>query len=112
MTDCHRDRLRQGEVVTWRETTNFNCKMEVLENEEYTMVQLFRKQYFQLLEIPLLTFPPPEVLIKPETQTNIFESMFNEENLQHPPPANYRVRVLKELLIRLENAIADPEEDV
>jgi hypothetical protein len=88
------------------------CKMEILGNEEYVRVQLLRKQYFQLLELPLLTFPPTEILIKPDIQANIYESMFNEENLQHPPPANYQIRVLKELLSRLENAITDPEEDV
>ena len=75
-------------------------------------VELLRRQYLQMLEPEKLTLPGKEELILPQTQANIFSTMFNEENISFVPPARYRFRVLKKIIAALEQSIVDPEEDV
>jgi protein-lysine N-methyltransferase EEF2KMT len=72
----------------------------------------FRKQYFELLDPDKLHFPPAVTVIKPEVQAELYETMFNADKLSHPPPSKYQIRVLKALLARIEEAVADPDEDV
>lgn len=69
-------------------------------------------QYFQLVDPPALALPPGAVLVQPAVQKVLYERMFNEEAIFPVPPANYRARVLKLILSRIEAAISDPEEDV
>lgn len=75
-------------------------------------VELFRRQYLQLLELNLLTIPDPKILIRPDVQRQLYEKMFKSENVMFAPNRRYQLRVLKELVTRIENAISDPEEDV
>lgn len=68
-------------------------------------------QYFQLVEAADLALPPGHVLVRPEVQVALYECMF-DESLTPLPPANYRARILKLILARIEESIKDPEEDV
>ncbi|EAW10905.1 protein-lysine N-methyltransferase [Aspergillus clavatus NRRL 1] len=68
-------------------------------------------QYFQQVEPHLLNFPDGRTMINAATQTVIYERMFNEAAVWPIPPVNYRARVLKIILSRLEESISDPEED-
>ncbi|EEH48232.1 protein-lysine N-methyltransferase [Paracoccidioides brasiliensis Pb18] len=79
--------------------------------EEEALVDLLVAQYLQLLEPQHLSFPPTNVLIKPAVQQLIYQTMFNETQIWPIPPPNYRIRVLRILISRLEESISDPEED-
>lgn len=68
-------------------------------------------QYFQLVDPPNLDIPPGHVLVRPDVQTALYERMF-DESLTPLPPTNYRARILKLLIARIEESIQDPEEDV
>ncbi|KAJ5225082.1 hypothetical protein N7468_006307 [Penicillium chermesinum] len=67
-------------------------------------------QYFQLVDPPNLALPPGHVLVRPETQTALYERMF-DESLTPLPPTNYRARVLKVILAQIEASIQNPDED-
>jgi hypothetical protein len=68
-------------------------------------------QYFQLVDPPQLDIPPGNVLLRPIVQKALYERMF-DESLTPLPPAAYRTRVLKLIIARIEESIANPEEDV
>jgi hypothetical protein len=69
-------------------------------------------QYFQLVEPWDLDIPPPAVLKDPQVQAAIYEQMFDESRIDPIPPLNYRTRVLKTVIARIEESLTDPEEDV
>ena len=75
-------------------------------------VELLKRQYLQMLHPEQLRMPPAELLRLAETQAQIYNAMFAEEEIAYPPPDRYRYRVLKLLMNALEGAIDDPEEDV
>ncbi|EYE94927.1 protein-lysine N-methyltransferase [Aspergillus ruber CBS 135680] len=70
-------------------------------------------QYNQQVPAPQLPLPSGTTLLHPATQSTIYERMFNKDNPQAwpLPPVGYRMRVLKMILGRLEEAIVNPEED-
>ena len=74
-------------------------------------IRTLTAQYFQLVDPPNLSLPPNDVLKRPETQTALYERMF-DESLTPLPPTSYRARVLKLILARLEDSLIDSEEDV
>lgn len=80
--------------------------------QESDRIELLRRQYLQLLEPGLLAFPGPEMLRRPDVQRQLYEKMFHSENPMFVPDSRYQLRVLKELITRIEDAISDPEEDV
>lgn len=80
--------------------------------QELDRIELLRRQYLQLLEPTLLAIPGPEMLRRPDVQRQLYEQMFHSENLMFVPNSRYQLRVLKELVFRIENSISDPEEDV
>ncbi len=65
-----------------------------------------------MLEPDKLTLPSLEELRLPQTQADIFNVMFNHDNLLFTPPIRYQFRVLKKIIGALEKSIIDPEEDV
>lgn len=79
-----------------------------------TTIPTLIAQYNQQVPAPKLPLPDGKTLLQPTTQSTIYERMFNEDNPQAwpLPPVNYRTRVLKMILGRLEEGIQDPEEDV
>ncbi|WEW59855.1 hypothetical protein PRK78_005336 [Emydomyces testavorans] len=85
--------------------------MSSLSPEHRRNLRTFAAQYFQVIETRNLMFPPNEILIKPEVQRWIYENMLDEATLWPLPPVSYRNRVLKILLLKIEDSIVDPEED-
>ena len=73
---------------------------------------LFQRQYFQLLEPERLAWPEQHELRLPEIQVWIYEHIFDNELIQYPPPERYQLRVLKQLMARIEECIIDPDKDV
>ncbi|TVY58307.1 Protein-lysine N-methyltransferase EFM3 [Lachnellula cervina] len=69
----------------------------------------FCRQYLQLqLE---LDYPAEEYLRKDAFQEAIYYTVFDESVIEHPPPPRYQLKVLKELVKRIEQSIQDWEED-
>ncbi|TVY12745.1 Protein-lysine N-methyltransferase [Lachnellula arida] len=69
----------------------------------------FCRQYLQLqLE---LDYPAEEYLRKDVFQEAIYCTVFDESVIEHPPPPRYQLKVLKELVKRIEQSIQDWEED-
>ena len=75
-------------------------------------VELYRRQYFQLIDPQRLRIPPPDVLILPQTQKFIYTKMFYQSERMLLPPLSYQYRVLKLLLVALQDSFQDSEEDV
>ncbi len=86
--------------------------MSPLSARESGQVDLLRRQYLQLLEPDLLTIPSVEMLRRPDVQHLLYDNMFNSDNLMFAPTGRYQLRVVKELVLRIETSFADPEEDV
>ena len=77
-----------------------------------TPVELFKRQFLQLIDPDQLTLPCQELLRLPDTQAQIYSDIFDASNLIYVPPERYQFRVLKNLVKALEDAVEDPEEDV
>jgi len=73
---------------------------------------ILRRQFFQLVEPTQLQWLDGTRLKQPETQSWIYENLFNADKIAHLPPQRYQLRVLKLLISKLEKSIEDPEEDV
>lgn len=70
----------------------------------------FCHQYLQL-EMKL-DYPGAELLRQSSVQENLYDALFADGAVPFPPPHRYRLRVLKELLSRIEKSIEDWEEQV
>ncbi|KAK6217062.1 fam86a protein [Colletotrichum tabaci] len=68
-------------------------------------VERFCYQYLQLESV--LDFPDPEVIRQQAAQDTIYKKLFSEEGPRYSPPARYRLKVLKELVARIESGIED-----
>ena len=77
-----------------------------------TPVELFKRQFLQLVDPQELTLPRKELLKLPDTQAQIYRDFFDAARINYVPPERYQFRVLKLLVKALEDAIEDPEEDV
>ena len=75
-------------------------------------VDLLKRQYLQLIEPEKLTLPNLALTRMPSVQRRIYETLFEDGALLYSPPDRYKLRVLKKLVLSMEEAIADPEEDV
>lgn len=86
------------------------------DNTIETNITLLTAQYYQQVPPTQLEslLPNGRILLHPDLQTTLYECLFNENNPETwpLPPVNYRARVLKIVLRRLEGAILDPEVDV
>lgn len=71
-------------------------------------------QYFQLVDPRDLyhSLPSSTTLKDPKVQAILYQEMFHETSVSQIPPVSYRIRVLKEILARIEEALSDPEQDV
>lgn len=70
----------------------------------------FCRQYLQLEAH--LDYPDGSVLREEEVQERLYLSLFAPGAVSHPPPPRYELRVLKELVARIEAAIEDWDEHV
>ncbi|KAK2052276.1 hypothetical protein LY76DRAFT_555958 [Colletotrichum caudatum] len=68
-------------------------------------VERFCYQYLQLE--PTLDYPAAEVIRERPAQDTIYKKLFSDEGPRYSPPARYRVKVLKELVARIESSIED-----
>ncbi|TLS21039.1 uncharacterized protein PpBr36_10703 [Pyricularia pennisetigena] len=73
-----------------------------------TELDRFCWQYLQLEQ--RLDYPSPKSLRTEECQSRLFSRLFAPGALPHPPPHRYQLRVLKELVGRIEASIEDWEE--
>ena len=73
---------------------------------------LFRRQYLQLFEPDFLAWPPKSLLRDAGVQQWLYKHCFDTDTNPHLPSDRYRLRVLKPLVRKVEQAIEDPEEDV
>lgn len=73
-------------------------------------VARFCRQYLQL-EHPL-DFPEGALLREEGVQQVLFRELWADGALSHPPPPRYQLRVLKELVSKIEASIEDWEQHV
>ena len=59
-----------------------------------------------------LDYPQPTPLREEATQEFIFEQLFGSSSPKYQPPPRYQLRVLKELVRRIEASIEDWDEHV
>ncbi|KAL1628194.1 hypothetical protein SLS54_001764 [Diplodia seriata] len=78
---------------------------------EMQALEVFRAQYFQLLDPAQLRWPEAQLLKRPDVQAWLFAKMFDRDSIQYPPPERFQMRVLKRLVSTIEKAIDNPEED-
>ncbi|KAH6952821.1 hypothetical protein HG530_000565 [Fusarium avenaceum] len=71
-------------------------------------VDRFCRQYLQLQ--PELDYPEPALLKTSQVQDEIYERLFAEGAVRYGPPPRFQLRVLKELMSRIEASIDDWEE--
>ncbi|EDU43841.1 methyltransferase [Pyrenophora tritici-repentis] len=76
-----------------------------------SQLRILQRQYFQLVEPNQLTWPDDATLKAPEVQSWLFSNLFDMANITSPPPDRYQLRILKQLIAKLERSITDPEED-
>lgn len=75
-------------------------------------IEMYRRQYFQLVNPQRLQLPHLDVLRLPKVQESLYNKMFSGNHVSYLPHERYRFRVLKGLIDSLQKAFQDPEEDV
>jgi protein-lysine N-methyltransferase EEF2KMT len=73
-------------------------------------LDLFKRQYLQLQLN--LKYPEGKYLKHEEFQQMLYSEIFSEDAVKWYPPQRYQLRVLKELMKRVEASITDWEEEV
>jgi hypothetical protein len=73
-------------------------------------LNLFRRQYLQL-QIDI-TYPDAECLRKDTLQQALLQEVFSDNAIIYQPPQRYQLRILKELIRRIEASITNWEEEV
>lgn len=73
-------------------------------------LNLFRRQYLQL-QVDV-RYPDPQCLRQEIFQRFLEQGLFEEDSVEYQPPKRYQIRVLKELIKRIEASITDWEEEV
>ena len=63
----------------------------------------FCRQYLQLERSPC--YPKGTLLRDDDAQAFLYEKLFKHGALSHPPPTRYQLRILKELVARIESSI-------
>ncbi|KAI9735410.1 MAG: hypothetical protein M1818_006416 [Claussenomyces sp. TS43310] len=72
-------------------------------------LEIFQRQYLQLQAD--LIFPGSNCLRQEAFQQVLYEEVFKDDAVVYQPPLRYQLRVLKELLSRIESSITDWDED-
>ena len=70
----------------------------------------FEHQYFQLE--PSLDYPDANLLRIAAAQESLYSALFVDRHGRHLPPLRYQLKVLKELLKRIEASIQDWDDHV
>ncbi|KAI1821046.1 putative methyltransferase-domain-containing protein [Xylaria intraflava] len=74
-------------------------------------LQLFKRQYIQLFEPDFLAWPHQQLLRRSDAQAWLFKHLFDVSRNPRLPPERYQLRVLRQLIARIEKSIQDPDED-
>ncbi|KAF2742880.1 hypothetical protein M011DRAFT_255117 [Sporormia fimetaria CBS 119925] len=82
-----------------------------MQGQDRTALEILRRQYFQLVDPAQLRWADIQTLKSPDVQAWIYSHFFNPDHVTYAPPERYQLRVLKQLVGKLEAAITDPEED-
>ncbi|KAI9848307.1 MAG: hypothetical protein M1837_000571 [Sclerophora amabilis] len=85
--------------------------MSQFSSEAQTQLNLFKRQYLQVIELDLLAFPESSFLRDAEFQRSLYDEIFKQESMSYPSPDRYRMRTLKALIAKIEGSILDPDED-
>jgi hypothetical protein len=81
-------------------------------SKDSTSLDLFKRQFLQLVPIRDLQWPQPAVLKEITAQRWLYTHLFDSNNVKYSPPERYQLQVLEQLLKTIEEAISDPDEDV
>lgn len=73
-------------------------------------LDLFKRQYLQLQVN--VRYPEGKYLKHEEFQDRLYSEVFSEDAMNYYPPQRYQLRVLKELVKRIETSITDWEAEV
>jgi hypothetical protein len=84
--------------------------MESLTLELQQELKIFRRQYLQLQV--KITYPAPDSLRQEVFQQTLYDRVFAEGAVEHHPPERYQLKVLKELMRRIESSITNWDEEV
>lgn len=66
----------------------------------------------QFLQLDIFDWPDEESLRNDAFQAALYSRLFADNAVKHKPPLRYQLRVLKELIKRIEESIVDWEEEV
>ncbi|OTB04625.1 hypothetical protein M426DRAFT_11511 [Hypoxylon sp. CI-4A] len=72
---------------------------------------LVRRQYMQLFEPDFLAWPSPKYLKDTDIQKWLYKYLFDPRRNPRLPPASYQVRVLEQLIAKINKTIHNTEED-
>jgi len=84
--------------------------MADLSLESQHQLNLFTRQYLQL-QAPI-KYPDSDSLRQEVFQQALYERIFKDGAVPHEPPKRYQLRVLKELIAKIEASITDWDEEV
>jgi len=73
-------------------------------------LNLFRRQYLQLQVA--IKYPDPQCLRQEIFQQCLQKGLFDEHAIEYQPPQRHQIRILKELIGRIEASITNWEEEV
>lgn len=73
--------------------------------QDQNSLDRFCRQYLQLERD--LDYPSPALLREEHTQNELYQRLFSDGAIAHPPPPDYQLRVLKEVMKRIEASIDD-----
>ncbi len=75
-------------------------------------LELFRRQYLQLLPPDQVAFPSDHIIKDPAFQRALYERIFSPESQTYHPPDRYRLRMLKAIISKIDACFDDLDEDV
>ncbi len=84
--------------------------MSDLSLDAQQQLTIFKRQYFQLQTA--IRYPVAEVLRQDHFQQALHNELFSKDKNGHQPPQRYQLRILKELVSRIESSIVDWDEEV
>lgn len=104
--------LRLPSVVILFNSTNCNYLSVYAMSDIDPQLHLLRRQYLQLFEPDFLAWPPSKFLKGPDVQKWLYKNLFDPTRNSRLPPEKYQMRILKQLVDKIEKATEDLDKDV
>lgn len=76
------------------------------------VLEKFKRQYLQIVAFKGLSWPAREDVRSIYAQTWLYNNLLDKSTQRFLPPERYQIRVLKQLMKTIEDAMIDPDEDV